>query len=212
MNDGLAAGELLVVYDDLEVELVVGQDTLDGFEVDPQRVTVEDLELLDRLEVLYVLLWHLSNLQQTNLALVVDESSTLDIGLGFVRYLGDELGLRVDHVLEDVEVDSRAQVVDVGDEDVFFAGSDEAVEEATVVDGVVQITVSRGVPVGLVARGAARGREVRLLADSRVSRLVEGEDLDVVVGVLLDDASRVVVGVEASRAQRSEMQGGRRSG
>ena len=52
------------------------------------------------------------------------------------------------------------------------------------------------IPVGLVAGGLGRAWEQTLLVHPRISRLVEGEDVDVVVLVLLDDPSSVVVGVE----------------
>ena len=75
---------------------------------------------------------HLRHLQQPHLAIVVDNSTALDIGLGLVGDLHDVLGLVVDHGLHNVEVDDGAEVVDVGDEDVFFAGGNELVEEARV--------------------------------------------------------------------------------
>jgi len=56
--------------------------------------------------------------------------------------------------------------------------------------------VSWRVPVGLLALGRGGAGEERLLVHSRVSRLLEGEDVDVVVLVLLDNSRRVLVGVE----------------
>ena len=79
-----------------------------------------------------MILGHLRNLQQPSLPLVINDSTTLDIRLGFVGHLHDVFGLAIDHGLHDVEVDDSAQVVDVGDEDVFLTGCDELVKEARV--------------------------------------------------------------------------------
>lgn len=196
LNNSLAALESLVVDNDLEVKLLVLENALDGTEVEPQVVGVEDLELLNGLEVLNVLRGNLGDFEKADGALVVDEGTTLDIGLGLVGDLRDELGLGVDHVLVDVEVDIGTEVVDVGNEEVFLAGSDQAVEETRVVHGVEQVTVTGRIPEVLVVGGRAGAREERLLVDAGVSGLVEGKDLNVVVGVLLDDTSSVVVSVE----------------
>lgn len=56
--------------------------------------------------------------------------------------------------------------------------------------------MTRRVPLALLRRGAARNGEERLLANTRVTRLVEGEDLDVVIGILLNDTLSLIVGVE----------------
>lgn len=124
------------------------------------------------------------------------------------------LGLALVHVLEDVEVDDGAEVVDVRDEEVLLALAEELVDEARVGDGVEQISVAgrvpaiaksvlgaradrvRGAPSSFVLERRARGREERLLVDARVARLVERDELDVVVRVLLDDASSVLIRVE----------------
>lgn len=52
------------------------------------------------------------------------------------------------------------------------------------------------VPSSLVRVLRLGDGEKRLLVDSGVSGLVEGEDVDVVVLVLLDDPGSVLVGVE----------------
>lgn len=76
--------------------------------------------------------WHLSDLKKPDSSLVVDDCTTLDIGLGLVGDLHDVLGLTVDHCLHDVEVDDGTQVVDVGDEDVFLSSGNELLEETGV--------------------------------------------------------------------------------
>lgn len=143
-----------------------------------------------------MVLGNLGNLEKSGLALVVDDGSTLDVGLGLVSDLHDVLGLGVDHGLEDVEVNDGTEVVNVGDEDVLLAGLNELVEEARVGEGVKDVTVSGRVPVRLVRVGVLGDGEERLLVDTGVAGLVEGEDGDVVVLVLLDDALGVLVGVE----------------
>jgi hypothetical protein len=76
------------------------------------------------------------------------------------------------------------------------AGSSRQVGSDYSLESVKDISVSWRVPSCLVGISLLRDGEQRLLVDSGVSRLVEGEDVDVVVLVLLDDSSRVVVGVE----------------
>ena len=90
------------------------------------------LELSSRAELIHVILWHLSHFQQSDIAIVVDDGSTFDIRLGLVRDFHHVLCLRVDHGLEDVEIDHSTEIVDIGDEDVFLSSSDELVEQARV--------------------------------------------------------------------------------
>jgi len=56
--------------------------------------------------------------------------------------------------------------------------------------------VPRWVPLRLVRGRTPRYGEERFLVDARVPGLVKGEDLDVMVCVLLDDALRVFVCIE----------------
>jgi hypothetical protein len=49
-------------------------------------------------------------------------------------------------VVEDVEVYSGTQVIDVGDKEIFLALRKKLVEKAGVINGFVQITVSRRIP------------------------------------------------------------------
>lgn len=63
-------------------------------------------------------------------------------------------------------------------------------------EGIVEITVTWGVPVLLVVfPGLGAGKE-SLLVDTGVAGLVEGGDAELLVGVFLDDAEGIVVGVE----------------
>ena len=61
---------------------------------------------------------------------------------------------------------------------------------------VENVSVSWRVPVGLFALGGSGTWEERLLVNTWVSRLLKGENVDVVVLVLLDDSRSVLVGVE----------------
>lgn len=157
---------------------------------------------------------NLSNLEETNLSIVIDESSSLDIGLGLVRHFHEELiivlvsidlvrttagthlGLRRSHVFQDVEIDDGSQIVDVGDKEVLLASSEKLIYETRVGDGVKEISVAGRVPGGLVVESGSRSRKERLLVDTGVTRLVERLELNVVVGVLFDDATSVFVRVE----------------
>lgn len=117
----------LVVDDNLQVELVVVNHSLDRLQVDPNVVRVEDLELLDRLEVFHVVGRDLGNFEQSDLSVIVDNSTTLDIRLCLVGHFHNILGLLVDNALQDAEIDNGSQVVNVGNKDVFLAGVDELV-------------------------------------------------------------------------------------
>ena len=48
-------------------------------QVHPQVVCVEDLELLDRLEVLFMVFGHLGHLQKAQLSSVLDQGSSLNV-------------------------------------------------------------------------------------------------------------------------------------
>ena len=88
------------------------------------------------------------------------------------------------------------QVVRVGDKEILFALVDELVKNARVKKGIVEITMAGGVPVALVIVGAFRAWKEGLLVDTGVTRLVERGNADLLVGVLLDDAESIVMGVE----------------
>lgn len=181
LNDSLTGIRHLVVDNDFQVELVVVNHSLDGLQVDPDVVRVEDLEFLDRLEVFQVVSRDLGDFEQSDLSVVVDNSTTLDIRLCLVGHFHDILGLLVNNALQDAEIDNGTQVVNVGNENVFLAGIDELVEQTRVAERVKDVSVSGRVPLGLVVVGRSGDGKHRVLAESRVSRLVEGEDVDVVV-------------------------------
>ena len=64
--------------------------------------------------------------------------------------------------------------------------------------GVVEISVAGGVPVLLVIVSATGAWEECFLENSWISRLVEGGDAKLLIGILLDDSECVLVGVERS--------------
>mmetsp|Transcript_34103 Transcript_34103/g.57323 ORF Transcript_34103/g.57323 Transcript_34103/m.57323 type:complete len:269 (+) Transcript_34103:106-912(+) len=104
----------LGVEDDVHVHKgILVDETLDGTEVGPQVVGVEDLELLDRLELIQLGTWDLGDLEELGLALVLDEGATLDIRACLVGDLHDKLVSSNVHLVEDVKVNSGTEVVDV---------------------------------------------------------------------------------------------------
>ena len=207
LNDGLSLGGDLVVDDDLEVQLVIVQDALHGGQLHPHAVGVEDLELVDVLELFEVVAGHLGDFEQSEVTLVVDQGTSLDVGLGLVGELHQVLGLRVDHLLVNVQVDGGTQVVDVGDKDVLLAGSDQLVEQSRVatrwsswsatsldstfflpteipvdsLEGVQDVSVAGRIESGIVRIGLLGDGQQGVPVDSGVLGLVESEDVDVVV-------------------------------
>lgn len=192
----LIGGNGLLVGDDLHLQLVLLNDTLNGLDVEPDVVGVEVLELLDRLELVDVLLGHLGDLEQADLAVRIDNGTTLDVSLGLVSQLHDVLGLGVNHVLQDAEINHGTEVVGVGQEDVLDTTLDQLVESAGVVQGLENVTVSGRVPILEGRVEALGGGEERVLDDAGVARLVESDDVDVVALVLLDNGLGVLIGVE----------------
>ena len=99
-------------------------------------------------------------------------------------------------MIEDVHVDDGAEVVYVADKNVFLAASDQGIEDAAIGKGIEDISVSGRVP-GLDWGGVSAGDgEKRVLDDPGEAGLVEGEDVDVVSLIFLDDPLGVVLGVE----------------
>lgn len=61
---------------------------------------------------------------------------------------------------------------------------------------IKDVTMSGRVPVALITGRFLRARKQRFLVNTRVSRLIKSEDIDVVVLVFLNDPSCVFIGVE----------------
>ena len=196
LNDILASNILGVANNVHILEHTSLNDTLDGRERHPQVVGVENLEFLDRLEILNVLARNLGDFEQLDHSSVLNQGSSLDISTSLVSHLHQELGLRFFHVLQNVKVDGGGKIINVGDEEVFLSLGQETIQEARVVERLENVTVSRGVPLaqGTILR-ARHGRE-RVLQDARIARLVESLDPDAGSRVLLKDGHSVLVGVE----------------
>lgn len=196
--DGLLAGlgDGLGVDNDLEGELLGLDDALDGLEVDPEIVGVEDLELGDGLEVIHVVGGHLGDLEEADIALVVNQGSSLDVSAGLISDLHDELSVGLIHVRKDREIHSGPKVIHVGDEKVLLALVNQRIEEPRAIEGLVEISVAGGEPIVLGVFVVGGEGEHRVLAEAGEAALVKGEDVEVVVRVLLDDALGVAVGVE----------------
>jgi len=192
----LVSRDRLLVGNNLHLELVLLNDTLDGLDIHPDVVGVEVLELLDGLELVDVLFGNLGDLEQADLAVLVNDGTTLNISLGLVSQLHDVLGLGVNHVLQDAEIDNSAKVVGIGQEDVLNATLDQLVESAGVVERLENVTVARGIPVLEGSIEALGGGKERVLNDTGVTGLVEGDDVDIVALVFLDDGLGILVGVE----------------
>lgn len=193
---GLIGRDDLSVGDNLQLKLVVLDNTLDGLQVQPDVVGVEVLELLDRLEVLDVLLRDLRNFEKADSSLIVNDGTTLDVSLGLVRKLHDVLGVRLAHVLQDAEIDDSAQVVNVAQEEVLLATADKLVKDTRVLQGLENVSVSGRIPVTDRGIVILWHREKRVLRNTGIPRLIEGEDINLVALVLLDDVLGILVGVE----------------
>ena len=66
------------------------------------------------------------------MALVLDESSSLNIGPGLVCDLHDKLPVVADHHVEDVQVHRGAQIVNIGDEAVLLPILQQLIQETGV--------------------------------------------------------------------------------
>ncbi len=64
------------------------------------------------------------------MSLVVNDRSSLDVRFGLIRQLHQELGLALNKVFQNTEINISTKVVHVRDEDVFFSGIDQTREKA----------------------------------------------------------------------------------
>lgn len=96
-----------------------------------------------------MLVRHLRNFQQSQLILVLNQSTTFNVGPCFVGYLHDEfvlMNFAAQQIVEDIQVNGRAKVIDVGQEAVLTALVDEFLEESRVLERLVEISVTGWVP------------------------------------------------------------------
>lgn len=126
LND-LLASNFLVVDNDVKLHFVGLHDALDGAKRDPDVVSVEDLELGDGLKLLDILGRDLGDLKKGHLSVIRDNGTTLDVSTCLVRELHAVLDVTIDNILEDIEIDGSAKIVNIGDEDVLFALGEEGV-------------------------------------------------------------------------------------
>ena len=84
----------------------------------------------------------LCSLQQPQLALVLDQCSSLDVGPGLVGDLHDELLVLLDDHVEDVEVHRGPEVVNVGDEAVLLTRLDVLLQQPAVEEGLIEVSMA----------------------------------------------------------------------
>ena len=195
----------LVVDDDIQVQLVIRENALDGPGRHPNIVGVEDAELLDGGEVAFVLGRDLRNFQQANLAIVVDDRAALNVGFGLVRDLHDELSPGLDHVIQDGRINGGPQIVDVGNEQVLDALVDEIVKQAALVQRVVDVSVSGWVPARFRIVRVLRNGKRGILLDAGEPALLEGDNADIPILVLSDNFNGLHFGVERVHEEEGQM-------
>ena len=105
------------------------------------------------------------------------------------------------------------KVVGVGNEEVFLAFSDELIQHTAMQQSGVKVwgrsetvlpsnsagrvtSVTGRVPLVLIVRGRRGCGKKSFLQDTRVTRLIEGGDAELLICILLDDAQGVIVCVE----------------
>ena len=77
LDDRLAVVQGLLVNDDLQIEVFGFHHPLEGGQVEPNVVSIEDLEFTDGLEIFQVLRGDLSDFEEANRTLIVDKGTTL---------------------------------------------------------------------------------------------------------------------------------------
>merc|ERR1719270_903265 len=151
-----STSKLFGVNNDLHVQSVLLQHPLDGGQVDPEVVGVENIELLHRLEVLFMFLGNLSSLQKSEMAFILNQSSSLDISPGLVSDLHDKLSIIADDHVENVEVNSGTEVVNVGDEAELLPILQELIQKPTVEERLVEVPMTRRIPGFLIISSSGR--------------------------------------------------------
>lgn len=94
-----------MIDNDVEIELLLLKDAFNGPGRYPNIISIEDSELFDGSEVALMFRGYLSDFKETDLTVVIDDGTTLDIGLGLIRDFHNELGSGLDHVFEDGGID-----------------------------------------------------------------------------------------------------------
>ena len=140
-------------------------------------VSVKVRKLPNTLEVLNVLRRYLGNFKESNLSLIVNDRSTLDVRFGLVRQLHQELRLTLYKVFKNAKINISTKIVHVRDEDVFFSGGNQTIEKTRIRQGIEEISVPWGVPFTLVRSRTTGDGEQTFLANARIPTLVESDQL-----------------------------------
>ena len=162
----------------------------------PQVVGVENLEFLDRLEILHVLARHLRNFEKLDDTSILNQRSSLNIRTSLISDFHQKLRLRFLHMLQNIKVDGRSKVINVGQENILLSRSNETIEKARVVERLEDVSVSRRIPLAQRAILLLRHGRQSILQDARIARLIESLNPDARGGVLLQNGHRVLVSVE----------------
>jgi len=142
----LVGTNCLLVGNDFHLQLTIIDDSLDGFQIDPDIVCVEVLELFNALEFLDVIGRDLSDFEESYCSIVVNDGTTLDIRFCLIGQFHDVLGFSLDHVLKDIQVDDRTEIVDVANKDDLLSTTDQVIEGATVGESIKDVAVTRWIP------------------------------------------------------------------
>ena len=97
------------------------------------------------------------------------------------------------------------QVVGIGDEEVFLSIGKQLIKNTRMMDSIVKIAVTGRVPVLLVVIGTFWARKKSFLVDTRIARLIESGDANLLVGVLLDDTEGIVMGIEGRHEDEGDI-------
>ena len=132
----------LVIDNDFQIEGSRFKDSLDGASGDPNVVGIENFEFLDGSEIGLVGRGNLGNFQELNFPVVINDGATFDVSLGLVRNFHDEFGVAVNQVLQDVQVNSGAEIVNIRNKQVFNPFIDQIIKQSRIVERFENITVA----------------------------------------------------------------------
>ena len=92
-------------------------------------------------------LTHLRHLQESQLALVLDQGASLHVCPGLLGDLHEELLAACEALAQDVQVHCGPDIIHVGDEAELLPLLYKAVQQATAGEGLVEISVSWRIPL-----------------------------------------------------------------
>jgi len=108
-------------------------------------------------------------------------------------------------VLENPQINDGTKVVNIGEEDDLNTPIKELVKDTRVVERLKDVAMTGRVPVANRRVKVLGDGKERILVDSGVSRLVEGNDLDAMAVILLDDVFGVVIRVERVHEEEGDV-------